>query len=351
MVQSVRKIFLNPRFFLSLFISVALIFSNQTNSVSAQTSFLAQGGSNETVGDYEAAIRQEKDLITKLSTIRTDIQKAESTLSASERVVKDADITIKDVEERKLELDEEIRKLNDDLNGKAVDSYISDSLEQKVSTDNSTNPLTQELRAEWILGSVIKQESEIIEELKDARYEKNIIENIKDNAQEERIVAVTTAKAQLKILKEDKAKLEEALAEIQPRIDALKVGRMVKVRGFVVAPSISVNVLDLLDAAEKDGIVLGGSGFRSAEGQIAVRRKNCGTSNYAIYEMPSSQCSPPTARPGSSQHELGLAIDFTCNGGSVTRSTSCFKWLSANAAKYGLKNFPVEPWHWSTTGK
>ena len=43
----------------------------------------------------------------------------------------------------------------------------------------------------------------------------------------------------------------------------------------------------------------------------AVRRANCGSSNYAIYQMPASACSPPTARPGTSMHEQGLAIDFT----------------------------------------
>ncbi|MGI9596067.1 MAG: M15 family metallopeptidase [Acidimicrobiales bacterium] len=68
--------------------------------------------------------------------------------------------------------------------------------------------------------------------------------------------------------------------------------------------------------------------------------------------MPSSQCRPPTARPGRSQHERGLAIDFTYNGGSIsTRSNKGFKWLNANAATYGLKNLASEPWHWSTTGR
>jgi LAS superfamily LD-carboxypeptidase LdcB len=67
--------------------------------------------------------------------------------------------------------------------------------------------------------------------------------------------------------------------------------------------------------------------------------------------MPASQCDPPTARPGTSMHEQGLAIDFTCNGGgALSRSSVCFGWLSRNAANYGFYNLPEEPWHWSTNG-
>jgi hypothetical protein len=94
-----------------------------------------------------------------------------------------------------------------------------------------------------------------------------------------------------------------------------------------------------------------GGGYRSPERQIETRRNNCGTSNYAIYEMPSSQCSPPTARPGNSMHEQGLAIDLTCDGTLIGSQTSpCFQWLRDNAESYWLHNLPSEPWHWSSSG-
>ena len=81
--------------------------------------------------------------------------------------------------------------------------------------------------------------------------------------------------------------------------------------------------------------------------QIAVRKANCGPTAYDIYEKPSKECSPPTAIPGTSQHEKGLAIDFeSCD----TKPAACFKWLATNAKTYGFKNLPSEPWHWSTTG-
>jgi hypothetical protein len=121
---------------------------------------------------------------------------------------------------------------------------------------------------------------------------------------------------------------------------------------ITVAGSIAGQVAALLGAANAAGVQLCGGGYRDPQEQIALRMAHCGTSNYAIYQMPSSQCDPPTAPPGTSQHEVGLAIDFTCNGGgTVSRGTNCFSWLSAHAADYGFFNLPEEPWHWSTTGR
>ena len=127
---------------------------------------------------------------------------------------------------------------------------------------------------------------------------------------------------------------------------------VVSVYGIRVHTSIAENIRALIDAAAADGIVLSGWGWRDNATQIRLRREHCGTSEYASYRMPSSQCQPPTARPGASQHERGLAVDFTYNGGSISnRSNAGFQWLQANAAAYGLKNLASEPWHWSTTGR
>jgi len=121
---------------------------------------------------------------------------------------------------------------------------------------------------------------------------------------------------------------------------------------ITVAGAIADSLAALLRDAAAAGVRMCGGGYRDPQAQIEVRMANCGTSNYAIYQMPASQCSPPTAKPGTSQHELGLAIDFTCNGGgTVSRGSVCFTWLSAHAADYGFFNLPEEAWHWSTTGK
>lgn len=123
-------------------------------------------------------------------------------------------------------------------------------------------------------------------------------------------------------------------------------------KGIMVHVEIVEAVRQLLIDAAADGVDLAGGGYRDPASQIAVRRNNCGTSNYAIYEMPASRCRPPTARPGRSMHEQGKAIDFTYNGRLIrSRSGSGWNWLAANAARYGLRNLPSEPWHWSTNGR
>lgn len=124
---------------------------------------------------------------------------------------------------------------------------------------------------------------------------------------------------------------------------------LANVRGIVVASSVARQLERLLDAAAADGIRLSGGGYRDPSQQAALRRRNCGGD---VYRRPASSCSPPTARPGASMHERGTAIDFTANGRLITsRSNRAFQWLRANASRFGLRNLPSEPWHWSTNGR
>ena len=126
---------------------------------------------------------------------------------------------------------------------------------------------------------------------------------------------------------------------------------LVTVGGITVNALVEDQVEGILAAMSARGFNLGGGGYRSIESQIRLRRANCGTSDYAIWEMPASQCRPPTARPGLSQHELGLAIDFTINGRVIrSRDTDVFRALAEVAPQFGFFNLPSEPWHWSTTG-
>jgi membrane-bound lytic murein transglycosylase B len=125
------------------------------------------------------------------------------------------------------------------------------------------------------------------------------------------------------------------------------------VEGITVHTAIAEDVRALVQAARADGLSLTGDGYRSHEQQIALRRAHCGTTHYDIWQRPASQCSPPTAIPGRSNHERGLAIDFECGGNGNyigSRDHPCFRWLAANAAAYGLFNLPSEPWHWSVDG-
>ena len=137
----------------------------------------------------------------------------------------------------------------------------------------------------------------------------------------------------------------------QPTDNKIDLSELTWVGGIQVHESIANKVQDLLEHAARDGIRLTGGGYRSAAQQIALRRAHCGTSEWAVWHRPSYQCRPPTARPGRSMHERGLAIDFIYNGRSISsRNNAGFRWLAANAATYKLFNLPSEPWHWSTNG-
>jgi hypothetical protein len=110
---------------------------------------------------------------------------------------------------------------------------------------------------------------------------------------------------------------------------------------------IEGRVTALIAAAAADGVALNGWGYRDAMRQVELRRAHCGGSYDAVFHMPSSSCRPPTARPGRSMHERGLAVDFAnCS----SRSSGCYQWLAEHAAAYGLFNLPSEPWHWSVNG-
>lgn len=118
------------------------------------------------------------------------------------------------------------------------------------------------------------------------------------------------------------------------------------VRGITVATSIADNLTALLDAASADGVELSGWGYRNPEDQQRLREAHCPDPENS----PSYACSPPTARPGHSMHERGLAVDFTQDGRTLTSGSSGYRWMRANAGTYGLRNLPGEPWHWSTNG-
>jgi len=124
--------------------------------------------------------------------------------------------------------------------------------------------------------------------------------------------------------------------------------RLCRVGGITVNVSIAANLRSLLNQAKIDGINFGGGGYRSYDEQQKIRVKN-GCSSPSL---PSSACTPPTAKPGTSNHESGEAIDFSVGGRSIrSKGSKEFLWLTANASKYGLQNFPKEAWHWSVNGR
>ncbi|HEX4901782.1 MAG TPA: M15 family metallopeptidase [Acidimicrobiales bacterium] len=169
---------------------------------------------------------------------------------------------------------------------------------------------------------------------------------------------VAAAHAELeRVLPQLQADLDRTIAETWP-IEALAAGTtddagaIVRVAGIAVHAAIAPRVQALIAAAHADGVPLGGWGYRSTAQQIELRRAHCGPTPEDVWLKPSSQCSPPTARPGASMHERGFAIDFHLAGRSIsTRQSPGYQWLAEHAAAYGLVNLPSEPWHWSVNGQ
>ena len=121
-------------------------------------------------------------------------------------------------------------------------------------------------------------------------------------------------------------------------------GNLATVGGITVDASIASNVQSMLEAAAGDGTTLSGSGWRSNARQIQLRTIN-GCPD--VWTSSPSSCRVPTAIPGTSMHERGLAIDFdNCS----YRASACYLWLANNASRFGFYNLPSEPWHWSVNG-
>jgi len=85
-------------------------------------------------------------------------------------------------------------------------------------------------------------------------------------------------------------------------------------------------------AAAQAGITLHvNSGFRTMAEQTHLyscyQHKNCNNGNLA-------------ARPGTSNHQNGIAVDLNV-------PSNIYNWLSKNARKFGfIRAVPSETWHW-----
>ncbi|GAA0454830.1 hypothetical protein Aca07nite_68830 [Actinoplanes capillaceus] len=136
----------------------------------------------------------------------------------------------------------------------------------------------------------------------------------------------------------------DVVTEIRPKF---ALADTTTVYGTTVHRNVAYAFKRMVDDARADGVAISGGGFRTKQRQIELRKIN-GCPD--VWTAPASSCRVPTAIPGRSLHEIGLAVDITSGGKSLTNKTKAFKWLSANAAKYGYVNLPSEAWHWSITG-
>lgn len=120
------------------------------------------------------------------------------------------------------------------------------------------------------------------------------------------------------------------------------------------APALAA-LQEMNKKALTEGItLLVSSAYRSYAYQKEVFARN-------VKEMGEAEASRVSARPGSSQHQLGTALDF----GSITNDFAKTKagiWLAANAGKFGfslsypqgmeqLTGYQWESWHYRYIGK
>lgn len=147
--------------------------------------------------------------------------------------------------------------------------------------------------------------------------------------------------------------------------------RICRVYNTVVNSQVSKQVYDMYNTARTAGINLSGGGFRYMTDQIAVYQSWCDINNIAgsppPYPKPPGQTirCPGGGAPGYSNHQMGFAIDVTCDGRLIQKAfpepgvNKCFDWLLANASLFGFFEYSkgtkrgtsgYEAWHWSVNG-
>lgn len=163
--------------------------------------------------------------------------------------------------------------------------------------------------------------------------------------------AVAVSRQKIAALPAPAALAAQAAAVSRDVVTAVRPGFTLADTRIVYGTTVHWNVAyaykRMVDDAARAGISIAGGGFRTKQRQIELRTIN-GCPD--VWTAPASSCRVPTAIPGRSLHEIGMAVDITSGGRSLTSKSPAFVWLRAHAKEYGFKNLPSEPWHWSITG-
>ncbi|MAH11441.1 MAG: hypothetical protein CL403_09985 [Acidimicrobiaceae bacterium] len=353
-----------------------------------------QAQAAELASEVDAATADVADLEVALAAAQANVDAQQAAVEAANRAVIDADEAQAAALAAIIDLEVQEEQARIDLQNAVIDSYVSfqgfDDLEAlgddpweasraetlaEIGTGTSLEGLDNlrsigaELEFQRLLAEQAAVEAESNrEEMRFRLAELETALAIEDQLLLEAVERQERRLGEAVALEALEAELSEQIRVEEQRIADAIANRIPPGGGSVTVPpdsdielvivgGITVNVLvedqvrGILAAMSARGFNLGGGGYRSIESQIRLRRANCGTSDYAIWEMPASRCRPPTARPGLSQHEVGLAIDFTLNGRVLrTRNSDVFRALAEVAPQFGFYNLPSEPWHWSTTG-
>lgn len=136
--------------------------------------------------------------------------------------------------------------------------------------------------------------------------------------------------------------------------DLVTLSKTYSSRGHKIKKAASEPLMKMIDAARADGLnLLVISGYRTESTQRGLFNnsvKRHGMDHALIY----------SAKPGYSEHQLGLAVDLNSTEESFDQ-TKEYKWLKANSYKYGfIERYPkgkefitgygYEPWHYRYLG-
>ena len=358
----------------------------------------------------DAATAEAEDLIDALNKVQAAVDAQQTAWAEAERAVADARATVQEAEERITELEDQLATTQEGLREAVIESYVSfqaptgtfsvlgndpwqNAHEEalagfatgsRIDDIDELRRLGEELERWRLLAADAAAEAEahreeailILADLQAAAdreaelsvaaeerverrlYEVQLIKQIDAEYAAEIEAAerrIAEALAQQRAEEEARLRAEEE-AELQALAESLTPANadftLVSVGGITVNSVIASETEGLLAAMDEEGFDLHGWGYRNHQAQISLRQSHCGTSDYAVWQMPASRCRPPTARPGRSNHEKGLAIDFTNSGRLITsRNSAVFQALQRIAPQYGFKNLPSEPWHWSVDGR
>jgi D-alanyl-D-alanine carboxypeptidase len=125
--------------------------------------------------------------------------------------------------------------------------------------------------------------------------------------------------------------------------------------GLMLRKAAADSLEEMASAARADGVMLvASSAYRSYDYQEELYSRN-------VRQMGQAAADRESARPGHSQHQTGLVVDF----GSIDDSfaaTPAGKWMAANASRFGwslsypegyeqLTGYRWESWHYRYVGK
>lgn len=360
-----------------------------------------RGQKAETAAQVDALRASDTEVDRALQAIDDNVRGQQAAYSDAQRAASEAERQAEEARQAEVQKQTEIDGLRSKVSRLAVETYVNppDDILESFQADTASEAVQRKALLELRSG----RDTDVLDELKAAEAE---LSNIREQAETfSETASARRDEAQQRLGQVESARSQQVAfaAQVQQRLDAklseaagleatdkqlsaqitqqeaaiaarlarstvssggatggggsvpiIPVGGNIalsNVRGIVVASSIAGPLESMLAAASAAGISLTGTGYRDSSAQIQLRMQHCGTSQYAIYQMPADACSPPTARPGASKHEQGLAIDLSWNGSIInSRSSAAFQWLAANAGGFGFANLPSEPWHWSMGG-